>query len=574
LVSSTGGEPFVAITDGTGGFLLPAGAPGSNDLILGIPADPSAGIALYGVELPEGPLPGPISIRDLIVKHYGVEPPPDLAPCNSPAPQLFLDSAEQHPTAGFFKLSASGPVLHTRVYSPPSELYEPGDHVVLSAQGFLTAIFSGQLTIVTSVLYATVNPATGDLDSSVAAVNREGVLSGVAAGEAIETATVNEIGFESFNGYYIACQETGSTYLPVTVQLPLGILPPAVVEGELDVPYAVTLEAAGGWGPPYSWGVAFGGLPPGLNLVGDAITGTPTTSGSSSFTLYAADANQPSTVATFETAITIAPKVTITTTSLPDASLHNFYSQPLSAVGGKGPYKWGAVTPPPSGLVLSEGGVLTGTPTIPGTYSFTANVTDALSGSATATLTLTINGVVATLNELKVLSRADVYVCLLYYGICTPAFLDRQFDSVDYLASTPRPLDPVALSVNAHYSVYGNASSTASASISETGGSLKRFEYSTATYSSPEWDGWADEFGVDIMAAGDGVSYMDLTFTVGGSGTTMCVESLQPSTGGIIIVPGGAIPGCRFLSSGQYEIIINAERGGSEDSAAISVTWS
>jgi subtilisin family serine protease len=81
----------------------------------------------------------------------------------------------------------------------------------------------------------------------------------------------------------------------------------------------------------------------------------------------------------------------ITTTSLPDGTNTEAYSQALAATGGTGPYTWSVSSGPlPAGLSLDPStGVLSGTPAdAPGTYSFTAQVTDAASQTATKALTV------------------------------------------------------------------------------------------------------------------------------------------------------------------------------------------
>lgn len=70
--------------------------------------------------------------------------------------------------------------------------------------------------------------------------------------------------------------------------------------------------------------------------------------------------------------------LTLTTTSLPDATVGQTYEQTLSAEGGTTPYEWVTVSGSlPGGLSLSRSGAITGTPTIAGTSSFTVRVTDA-----------------------------------------------------------------------------------------------------------------------------------------------------------------------------------------------------
>ncbi|MBX5467446.1 MAG: cell wall-binding repeat-containing protein [Firmicutes bacterium] len=83
----------------------------------------------------------------------------------------------------------------------------------------------------------------------------------------------------------------------------------------------------------------------------------------------------------------------VTTSSLPSGQVGSSYSATLSASNGMPPYTWalaaGSQLPP--GLSLSAAGTLSGTPTTPGTTTFTVQVTDSAGATATASLTLTIN---------------------------------------------------------------------------------------------------------------------------------------------------------------------------------------
>jgi hypothetical protein len=69
--------------------------------------------------------------------------------------------------------------------------------------------------------------------------------------------------------------------------------------------------------------------------------------------------------------------LSITTSSLPDEVVQQNYSQALQATGGQAPYTWTKTAGDlPSGLSLSSGGAITGTPAADGTYTFTVKVED------------------------------------------------------------------------------------------------------------------------------------------------------------------------------------------------------
>ena len=85
--------------------------------------------------------------------------------------------------------------------------------------------------------------------------------------------------------------------------------------------------------------------------------------------------------------------LTVTTSSVPDATFATSYSTTLEAAGGAAPYAWSVVAGAlPNGLTLSGDGVISGTPDVTGSFPFTARVTDAGGGSADGAFTLTVNG--------------------------------------------------------------------------------------------------------------------------------------------------------------------------------------
>ena len=88
----------------------------------------------------------------------------------------------------------------------------------------------------------------------------------------------------------------------------------------------------------------------------------------------------------------IAHPVITTTSPLPPGTAGTPYTTTLHAAGGIAPWTW-AITGGslPAGLALSPGGTITGTPTAPGTSTFTAQATDHDGNTATESLTLTIH---------------------------------------------------------------------------------------------------------------------------------------------------------------------------------------
>jgi len=88
-----------------------------------------------------------------------------------------------------------------------------------------------------------------------------------------------------------------------------------------------------------------------------------------------------------------AAPLAITTTSLPNGRVGANYNATLGASGGLKPYTWsvsaGAL---PDGLSLNAGtGAISGQPTTPGTFGFTAKVTDAAGATDTQALQILVN---------------------------------------------------------------------------------------------------------------------------------------------------------------------------------------
>ncbi|WP_266076844.1 Ig domain-containing protein, partial [Brucella intermedia] len=140
-----------------------------------------------------------------------------------------------------------------------------------------------------------------------------------------------------------------------------------------------SLSASGGqW--PYDF-KSSGTLPPGLTVNGGVFAGTPTATGTYTFTISATDANgdvgsQQYTVVIETPTITINPA----NPTLPSGKVGRPFSQQISASGGKEPYEykvWDATKIPPGLTFNAQSRLLSGTPTAAGNYTFWLGATDA-----------------------------------------------------------------------------------------------------------------------------------------------------------------------------------------------------
>jgi len=104
--------------------------------------------------------------------------------------------------------------------------------------------------------------------------------------------------------------QTATKSLTITVAsaaAPVQITTTSVHSGQVGVPYSTTLLATDGT-VPYRWSITSGSLPAGVTLAAatGTIAGTPTTSGTHSFTIHVTDSASPATTDSANFAITIA----------------------------------------------------------------------------------------------------------------------------------------------------------------------------------------------------------------------------------------------------------------------------
>ena len=131
--------------------------------------------------------------------------------------------------------------------------------------------------------------------------------------------------------------------------------------------------------PPFTFSVSAGSLPAGLSLntSDGSISGTPSASGSYSFTVQASNSVGSDTQAYSGTVTSSPVAPTITTTTLNSLTQSTSFSQTLNATG-TAPLTWTVSAGTlPSGLSLNSAtGAITGSPTGSGAYSFTVQATN------------------------------------------------------------------------------------------------------------------------------------------------------------------------------------------------------
>ncbi len=174
---------------------------------------------------------------------------------------------------------------------------------------------------------------------------------------------------------------------PVTLSFNSTQLPDARVNED----YSFSFSGSGGTSP-YTFQLAGGSLPPGLQLSTlGLLSGKPAQAGTFPLTLRLTDA----TAATAQVNLTLnvrAALPSISSTSLPDGALNVPY---VAAVEARSPgalalsyrLSGGAL---PAGLTISTDGRIAGTPTSTGTFTFSIQVSDTQGGTAQRELTIRI----------------------------------------------------------------------------------------------------------------------------------------------------------------------------------------
>jgi hypothetical protein len=209
---------------------------------------------------------------------------------------------------------------------------------------------------------------TGALPTGISINTSTGVLSGTTSQVGTFPITVTAT---DQNG----CQGTGATYNLTFNCQTVTVTNPGVNTGTVDAAFCQTFTATGILGT-VTWSET-GALPAGITLDSStgALCGTPTVKGSFPITVKATDTNGCFGTSSYTLTIncqTITVTKPVVTTGTVDAA----FSQTFTQSGAHGTATFTTASTLPAGLSLSTAGVLSGTPTVKGTFPIVVTVTD------------------------------------------------------------------------------------------------------------------------------------------------------------------------------------------------------
>jgi hypothetical protein len=239
-----------------------------------------------------------------------------------------------------------------------------------------TNVASGGTTPFTYSVSAGTLPAGTTLNTST------GTVSGTPTTAAAFSYTIEVT--DSGSPAQTATQPSSGTIVPALIMTSTGS-----ATTQLGQFYRQTNVASGGTAP-YTYSVSAGALPAGTSLSASAGTvfGTPTTTGAFSYTIEVTDSTTPiAQTATQTTNGAITTTLTLVATASSTTRIGQSYSQTNVASGGTTPYTYSvSVGVLPAGTTLNAStGLVSGTPTTAGAFSYAIEVTDSSSPAQTAT---------------------------------------------------------------------------------------------------------------------------------------------------------------------------------------------
>jgi hypothetical protein len=190
--------------------------------------------------------------------------------------------------------------------------------------------------------------------------------------------------------YQLTAGQVAAHYASAVTPLALGDA--VVPAGEVGAAYAYALTATGGT-TPYTWSISHGTLPAGITLDPDTgeLSGTPAAAGTFAFIVQVVD--KTGQAATKATSLLVVAGLALSFAAPPPGEAGVFYRHRLAATDGAAGHEWSVTAGHlPDGILLDPAtGILAGTPSDKGSYSFTVQVTDAAGQAVTRATSLTVD---------------------------------------------------------------------------------------------------------------------------------------------------------------------------------------
>ena len=357
-------------------------------------------------------------------------------------------------------------------------------------------------------------------------------------------------GFAGTDSFTYTATNAGGTSAPATVTVTVSDPAITIAAGgpltaTAGAAYSQTFTFSGGAQPFTGYQVA--NLPAGLAISGSTansvtVSGTPTSAGSFALNVSGTDAstgNGPFTTAQAFTLVVNAPVLALTPASgsftAPYAAA---FSQAITATGGVGPYSYSLTGNLPAGVTLNPStGLLSGSPTATGNFTFAVTATD--TGSTGAGAPFTVQG------------NYSLTVAAPVVGV-TPTTLPAATAGSAYTATLT-----ATGGVAPYRFVLGGGALPAGLSLS-TGGIVSGTPTAAGSFA----------FTVNVTDANGQVGTANVTLIVGNSTITITPATLPRGTQGIaysqrLTAAGGIAPYSFAVSSGTLPagLTINATTG-------------
>ena len=404
----------------------------------------------------------------------------------------------------------------------------------------------------------TLSLSAGALPAGLSFNAASGVISGTpsAAGTSSFTITATD-----GNG------ATGSRVYSVTISSPVTVGPSSVPGGTVGSAYSQTITASGGNGS-YTYAVSSGSLPAGLalNATTGAITGTPTTAATSSFTITATDGNGATGSRSYTA--TINPAIVVNPAGLPSGTVGSAYSQTISATGGNGTFTYSvSVGALPAGLSLNAStGAISGTPSSVGSASFTITATDGTGAIGSRAYSVTINAAI-------VVNPASLPAGTV--GVAYSQTVSATGGTGSYTFSVSAGVLPAGLTLNASSGVISGTPTTAGASsftirATDGSGAFGTRAYTITIAAAPIVVNPAS-----LPTATVGTAYSQTVSATGGTGSyTFSVSAGVLPAGLTLNASSGVISGTPTTAGASSFTIRATDGSGAFGTRAYSVTTS